>query len=167
MTSMFKYIISTFILLSCASSPVTDSAAETGSKQRIIHDVSYRNKGSRSESRSGYLTIDGIILPDCFNMVLVDDKAYVFFQRSLRWGNDGYFPSEDEKYSPLRKIDKMMTDSDIARGWCNSEGIMKNMPNGWIFVKWESGSALVLPSKISVLIAEKKIKPLPRLIIGR
>lgn len=165
---MFKYIIITFILLSCASSPVTDSAAETDSKLRIAHDVSYRNKGSRSESRSGYLTIDGIILPDCFNMVLVDDKSYVFFQRSLRWGNDGYFPAEDDKkYSSVRKIDKSMSDSDIARGWCNSEGIMKNMPNRWIFVKWESGSALVLPSKITALIAEKKIKPLPRLILLR
>ncbi|MBP7344697.1 MAG: hypothetical protein KA982_08230 [Clostridia bacterium] len=164
---MLKYFIITFLLLSCSSAPVINSAPVTDGKIRISHDVSYRNKGSRSESRSGYLTIDGIILPDCFTLVVVDGKSYMFLQRKQRWGNDGYFPSEDKKYSPVRKIDKSMTDSDIARGWCNSEGIMKNMPNGWIFVKWENGSAVVMPSKIPVLIAEKKIKPLPRFILGR
>jgi len=164
MISMLKYFIITFLLLSCSSAPVINSAPVTDGKIRISHDVSYRNKGSRSESRSGYLTIDGIILPDCFTLVVVDGKSYMFLQRKQRWGNDGYFPEEDQKKYNAVNSNELISDSDIKRGWLYADRIMKNMPNGWIFVKWESGSAVVMPSKISEMINEKKIKTLPRFI---
>ena len=163
MISMLKYFIITLLLLSCSSTPVINSAPVTDGKIRISHDVSYRNKGSRSESRSGYLTIEGISLPDCFSLVIVDGKSYVFLQRKQRWGRDGYFPEEDQK-KYAEHSNEEISDSDLKRGWFNADGIMKNIPNGWIFVEWESGSAVVMPSKISEMINEKKLKTLPRFI---
>ncbi len=142
----------------------TSASAKNGSgKLSVIHEIKYSNKGSRSEGRSGYLKINGVLLPDCFTKVVADGKIYSFRTKSLMWGNDGYFPDETSSlklvYPP---VNKYISDADISIGWSEVEGHYLNIPEQWIFVKWNIGSAVVSPDKIDALVEAKSLIPIPR-----
>ena len=129
----------------------------------VIHEIKYSNKGTRSEGRSGYLKINGALIPDCFSRVVADGRVYSFRTKSVMWGNDGYFPVEgasaESVYPP---VDKSISDADIARGWSEVTGRYKDVPAGWIFVQWQGGSAAVSPDKIDAMVREMSLNRIPR-----
>jgi hypothetical protein len=139
-----------FLILSVYLSGCTFTSAKTSSsKLTVIHEIKYTNKGSRSEGRSGYLKINDIVIPDCFTLVVADDKVYYFITKNTLWGDDGYFPVADksaESFYP--SVNKRISESDLSRGWSEIEGHYTNVPSFWIFVKWYNGSAAVDPEKM-------------------
>lgn len=164
---MKKYII--ILILSAAASlfsSCTSPAAKTGQdgiKVAVSHEIKYSNKGSRSEGRSGYLKINSIVVPDCFAAIVAEGKLYTFSSKNMAWGDDGYFPLEDGSVeSVYPSVNKKISDSDLARGWSEVAGKCQNVPSNWIFVKWNNGSAAVLPDKIDLLIKTKSIGTIPR-----
>jgi len=132
-------------------------------KPAVTHDIKISNKGTRSEGRSGYLKINGVSLPDCFNAVAADGRVYTFKTRGTAWGDDGYFPEDDltvEYVYP--STDKKLSDADLAAGWSEVSEHYSNVPAGWIFVKWQNGSAAVSPDRIDQLVKEKSIRQIRR-----
>jgi len=164
---MKKYVVILFLFaVSSVVSSCTSASAklsEDGIKIIINHEVKYSNKGTRSEGRSGYLKINGVAVPDCFNIIVADGKVYTFSFRNTMWGDDGYFPAEHQSPDMAYPyVNKKISDSDIARGWSEVTGRYLNVPAHWIFVKWETGSAALLPDKIDILVKTKSLKTLSR-----
>lgn len=139
------------------------SAKTSSSKLSVIHEIRYTNKGTRSEGRSGYLKINDIVIPDCFTLVVAENRVYYFITKNTLWGDDGYFPVADksaESFYPA--VSKNITDSDLARGWSEVERRYLNIPAHWIFVKWYNGSAAVAPERIDEFIKSKSLNLIPR-----
>jgi hypothetical protein len=159
--AILYYIITALCIAGCSSVSAVNSP-ETA-KTAVIHEIKYSNKGSRSEGRSGYLKINGIVLPDCFTAVVVNKKVYTFKTKNTTWGDDGYFPLDGETpESVYPVIDKKINDTDLVKGWCEVSGRYSNVPDNWIFVKWGNGSAVLSPSKISELVKAKSLTMLSR-----
>lgn len=132
-------------------------------KPVVTLDIKISAKGTKSEGSSCYLKINGILLPDCFFTVVADAKVYTFKTKSTIWGEDGYIPDNNlipESVYPF--AEKKISDADIAAGWCEVSEHYLNVPDGWIFVKWEGGSAAVSPDKIDQLIKAKSIRQIQR-----
>jgi len=162
MKKLSVYLI--LLIISINLTGCTFASAKTGSsKLSVIHEIKYSNKGTRSEGRSGYLKINNIVIPDCFTLVIVEDKIFSFKTKNTLWGDDGYFPVADksaESFYPA--IKKSISDSDLARGWSEVEGRYQNIPSHWIFVKWHNGSAAVAPEKIDEFVKSKSLSHIPR-----
>lgn len=158
--------ILSLLLIPAIFSGCTSSSAKAGqevSKISVIHEIKYSNKGSRSEGRSGYLKINGIVVPDCFTVIVADGKLYTFNSKNTAWGDDGYFPLEDGSVkSVYPSVNKIISDSDLSRGWSDAVGKCQNVPPAWIFVKWNNGSAAVSPDKLDLLVKTKSIGTIPR-----
>lgn len=152
-----------FIMPVYISSCSIVSVINPSGKLSVIHEIKYTNKETRSEGRSGYLKINNIVIPDCFSLVIVEDKIYSFKTKKTLWGDDGYFPVADkssESFYPA--VSKNISDSDLARGWIEVEGRYLNIPVNWIFVKWYNGSAAVAPEKIDEFVKSKSFSRIPR-----
>jgi hypothetical protein len=151
-----------FILSACG---IITAMGKTSANKKItvVHEVKYTKKGTRSEGKSGYLIIDNVILPDCFIKIVADRKVFEFKTKNNTWGSDGYFPSENEQADVIYSVQAgTISDVDISKGWSEVSGRRSNVPDGWIFVQWENGSAAVAPDKISELINKKSIKQIQR-----
>mgnify|MGYP001171561092 FL=1 len=162
MKKLFVYII-LFIISMHLTGCTLATAKTSSSKLSVTHEVKYTNKGTRSEGRSGYLKINDIVIPDCFTLVVADNKAYYFITKNTLWGDDGYFPVADkpaEFFYPA--VNKSISDSDLARCWIEVEGRYLNIPANWIFVKWYNGSAAVSPEKIDEFVKSKSFSRIPR-----
>ena len=145
-------------LLSCGSAEVRNE--EAPKKLQVAHSVTYGHKGTKSESRSGSLSVNGEVLPDVFTAIEADGKLYTFRTRTQLWGSDGYFPAEDSAAAfPSGKASAGK--EELARGWYEPAR-SGDLPSGWILVKWEGGSAAVSSAKIKDFIAAKLLKPIPR-----
>ncbi len=126
-------------------------------------DIKITAKGTKSEGRSSYMSINGIPVPDCFNMVIADGRVYTFITKRYLWGDDGYFQDTDVKMeSVYPPAGKRIGDADIESGWSEISERYLNVPEGWVFVKWDGGSAAVSPEKISLLVETKKISRIQR-----
>ncbi len=140
----------------------TTASAKSGSAV-VKHEIKYSNKGSRSEGRSGYLIINDVSLPDCFIKVAAEGKVYSFKTKNTTWGNDGYFPAEDESVeSVFPEVNKKISDNDLLQGWSEVSGRSANLPVNWILVKWSNGSAAISPDKIDVFLKAKTLNIIPR-----
>ena len=144
-------------LLSCGSAEVRNE--EAPKKLQVVHSVTYGHKGTKSESRSGSLSVNGEVLPDVFTAVEADGELYAFRTRTQVWGIDGYFPAEDGAAFPAGKASPGK--DELSRGWYEPAW-SGGLPSGWILVKWTGGSAAVNPAKIKDFIAAKSLKPVPR-----
>lgn len=152
------------VMLSLYLTGCTLATAKTSSsKLSVAHEIKYTNKGTRSEGRSGYLKINDIVIPDCFTLIVADNRVYYFITKNTLWGDDGYFPVADrpaESFYPA--VSKNISDSDLARGWIEVEGRYLNIPAHWIFVKWYNGSAAVSPERIEEFVKLKSFSRIPR-----
>jgi len=129
----------------------------------VEHYVKYSNKGTRSEARSGYLKVNGFIVPDNFVTVVAGGNIYHFYMRKYMWGNDGYFPDKNSDAAALcPAIERILSSEELARGWAIVDGWPINTPSQWIYVIWKNGSAVVAPEKIDEFIKRNNIVPLPR-----
>lgn len=135
-------------------------------KPHIEHWIKYSNKGTRSEARSGYLKVDGYVVPDNFMTVIVDGKTYNFYMRKYIWGNDGYFPDNDADIQALcPHLQEALTNEQIIQGWAMVKGRPFNTPDNWIYVIWKDGTAVVSPEKLNEFVEKNRIPPLPRRLI--
>lgn len=156
------YKIIFLIIISVILSGCATLFSKSG-KSILNHEIKYSKKGSKSERRSGYLKAESMLIPDCFNTVVDGSRVYIFKSKNTTWGDDGYFPAEDESAEKVYpSVNKNIDDSDLSRGWSEVTGRCLNVPEGWIFVKWNGGSAVVTPGKIDELVKVKDIKLLPR-----
>jgi len=160
---MKKILAILSILAACAVITGCATASAKSGSVVVKHEIKYSNKGTRSEGRSGYLIINGITLPDCFSKVAAEGKIYSFKTKSTTWGDDGYFPVEGKSIeSVFPAINKKLSDTDLLNGWSEVIGSYLNVPANWIFVKWETGSAVLSPDKVDELVKIKSLKLIPR-----
>ncbi|HNX60228.1 MAG TPA: hypothetical protein PKK43_14095 [Spirochaetota bacterium] len=129
----------------------------------VVNSVTYRHKGTRSESRSGSLTIDGIKIPDTFTYVLCDGKMFRFYQRTQRWGKDGYFPSDEPVSSVFPDATSNPDAASADKGWRDVKGRSDSVPAHWIYVRWDGGMVAVEVSHIGEFVKTRNIKPISRM----
>jgi len=160
---MKKIINILSIVLVCAAITGCATASAKSGSAVVKHDIKYSNQGTKSEGRSGYLTVNNIVVPDCFNKVAADGKVYTFKTKNTTWGNDGYFPSDGESVeSVFPVVNKKISDADLQQGWSEVSGQYSNVPVQWIYVKWSGGSAALSPDKIDAFVKAKSLKVIPR-----
>lgn len=137
---------------SCVTSPM------------VSEQVTYTNKGSKSEGRSWNLIVDGTKLPDCFSAILVNGKLYLFKTKKWLWGDDGYVLTDAsinaDLYFPT--IEREISKDELAQGWADVKGRFDKKPAGWFFVKWYGGMAALSTDKIETFVREKSLKTIPR-----
>jgi hypothetical protein len=154
----FTLLVMPFFLLFCQSHSMGKTNAPA-----VEHYIKYSNKGSKSEARSGYLKVNGFIVPDNFLTVVAGGEVYHFYMRKYMWGNDGYFPDKDSKVEQVcPATDLLLSDDDLARGWTIVKGRPSNAPLKWIYVIWKNGSAVVAPERLEDFVLKNNIPSLPR-----
>jgi hypothetical protein len=130
--------------------------------QKIEHKVDYSHKGTRSEARHGYLSVNGENLPDVFTLVRSGDIAYKFYQRSNMWGADGYFPLEKSVKSGIKGSVKEIESAALKQGWYLGKELLKGTPSDWLYTEWKGGSAYVSPDTIKKMTQTLKLKTILR-----
>ncbi|RPJ08064.1 MAG: hypothetical protein EHM28_05330 [Spirochaetaceae bacterium] len=146
------FYIMTFLVLSC----LTGEQAELD----IEHKVRIDQEGTRSESRHGYLIINGKALPDNFSVVAYDGVKYIFSQRQNMWGDDGYFPLQ--KALAFEPATQVFRNEDLALGWYEGSKVKKGTPVNWLYVEWSGGACFVSIDRIEDLIVQYKIPAIRR-----
>jgi hypothetical protein len=146
-------ILATLLLLHFAA------AACTG-RISVRHDVTYTNKGTRSEAQHGHLFINEIRVPDYYSRVLADGKSFIFLQRQHRWGDDGYFQEEEAK-NPGRS-ETPVSNEQKEQGWYTGTLRLAKTPCSWLYLEWEGGSAFAAPEALSRLAEAEKLPLLLR-----
>jgi hypothetical protein len=134
-----------------------------GNRCILRSTVSYSNKGTRSESRHGYLFLNGKEIPDVYRLVICNDRAFKFFQRRHMWGRDGYFPVKTEGGEIVKDGSHAGTEA-IRREYYRGNVRYENTPEDWIFVRWDGGAAFVSPERIADLDGVLKLRAIPRVI---
>jgi hypothetical protein len=153
-------LIAVFLSLITAS-----FACETQGKRCVLRStVSYSNKGTRSESRHGYLFLNGKKIPDVYRLVICNDRAFKFFQRRHMWGRDGYFPVKTGVDDEIVKGSTDTGSDAIERGYYRGNVRYENTPESWIFIKWDGGKAFVSPERIADLDGVLRLRAIPRVI---
>jgi hypothetical protein len=161
-------ILYLFAFLICITGCNSASAKNTvtDKKKEVTHEIKYNNKGTKSEGRSGFLKINGYLIPDTFLFIVVDGNLFKFYQKRNTWGDDGYFPSENEMIESIYpSVNKNINIDDLTKGWSEVSGRYLNVPSHWIFVKWDNGSAVISPEKIDDFIKIKSLKIISRNIM--
>lgn len=152
----------TAYLSACQGSQIKTQDAK---KNDVAHEVTYTHKGTRSEGKSGYLTVDGIKIPDTFSYLLCGGELFKFHQKFQAWGIDGYFPTQESAASVFPS-GSAPDAAAFAAGWADVSGTSRAIPANWIYVKWNNGMAAVSPAKIEDFVKEKKLERLQRRIIS-
>lgn len=162
-------VFGVLLVLSCASAqPALTPQKEVGvvgSDALLEHSVLYQKKGTRSESRSGYLRAGGIRVPDCFEIVSDGVVTYRFYSRKTPWGNDGYFP--DKSAARPARGDFRVGDAMLKRGWTDDERFAEDIPAGWLLVRSGAVTGWVNLSKLEGFIAAKGLKQMSRMEMFR
>jgi hypothetical protein len=126
----------------------------------MYHRISYSAKGSRSEARHGYIEIEGYTVPDVFEEIVYRGVGIGFRTRSHLWGDDGYWP--DACVSLPEEKGPSLTAEDRERGWIVTDMTPGDLPEEWVFVKWEGGSAFVAAEALKDLVDEMQLPILER-----
>ena len=154
--------VSLFVLALLVS--LTDCTGGTTVHNNIIHhNVTYSQRGTRSEAIHGDLYIYGEKIPDVFYLVIYKDTGYEFYQRYHLWGRDGYLPVKYLLKKEYTLINVPVTEQQIRKGYYRGVQKLSNTPENWLFVRWEGGSAFVDPRSIYELIRDFDLRPIPRI----
>lgn len=144
MKKAMALVLAVILLSGCTTPP------GNGETLSLLHKVRVEREGTRSESRHGYLIINGQALPDNFYAVQYQGRLYRFSQRNNLWGDDGYFPvPEPIVFQPTAEA---FGDQDLARGWYDGEKLKVKTPADWLFVEWRGGRAFVAHNRIAEMI---------------
>jgi hypothetical protein len=154
-------LICLFLIIACASSEKRKNTNNQFIFQKIEHNITYSQKGTRSEAKHGHLFINGKELPDVFYMLRSGETAYKFYQRENIWGWDGYFKLEDELI-PIKKSPEKITKEDLAKGWYTGKEKLEGTPGNWVYLEWGNGSGFSSLEAIEDLISILNIKKIPR-----
>jgi hypothetical protein len=132
--------------------------------QKIEHKIEYSHKGTRSEAKHGYLSVNSENLPDVFTLVRSGDSVYKFYQRSNMWGMDGYFPVKEKESdkSIIKESDKQIKSTTLKQGWYLGKELLKGTPLEWLYTEWKGGSAYVSPDSVKKMTQTLKLKTIPR-----
>ena len=126
----------------------------------IVQKITYSNKGSRSEARHGYLLYKGKSIPDVFNKIIYKSNVYIFFQRIEMWGDDGYFPYNEE--IKIKDSNDNISKEQLEKGWYLGKDRLQGTPENWIYVEWEDKSAFLSLDKINPFTREFEMETIDR-----
>ncbi len=159
--SILKHLILMIMFCSAGCESSNQRTSNCSNTLNVNHSVIYSRKGTRSESRTGNLKINGIEIPRNFTMVIAKGKVYHFKPKTTLWGNNGYWPSaEIDVKSRTNSSGIFLSEKDLKRGWSEGSIVYTDTPCGWIYVEWEHGKAMVSIHKINKLIKTRNIKSL-------
>jgi len=126
----------------------------------LEHRTDYSRKGTRSESRHGYLLVNGKAVPDVFSFVQQGDQAWEFFTRKHLWGDDGYHPTHIRITN--NQAARPCTDEVLTRGWYPGPDRLRETPHDWLFVRWSTNTAWIAPVALSAWVETHKPRTLTR-----
>ncbi len=126
----------------------------------LEHRMDYSRKGTRSESRHGFLLVNGQAIPDVFSFVQQGDQAWEFFSRRHLWGDDGYHATH-VRVTNLHASEPC-TSRIMDRGWYPGSDRLDGTPGDWLFVRWGTNTAWIAPTGISALVTAKTPPKLKR-----
>ena len=127
---------------------------------KIEHTITYAAKGTRSEAQQGHLSLDGVKVPNTFEMILIGDKVFCFQQRVHYWGSYGYWPCDPA--IPPMMIENKLTPAELKQGWRVGENMPEEMPQDWVYVQWHDGSAWAAANALDKLAESLKLLELKR-----
>jgi hypothetical protein len=145
-----------FALLVLLISAITACVGAVTLEQR----TEYSRKGTRSESRHGFLYASGQAVPECFEFVQQGSQAWEFFSRKNLWGDDGYHASHKRVTNEIST--KSISDAVQNRGWYAGSVMLKDTPKDWLFVRWGTNTSWIAPSALSDWAAAHKAPTLIR-----
>ena len=123
----------------------------------LKHDIKYSSKGTRSESRHGYLILsNGNRVPECFDYISNGSRAYKYIKKVRPWGDSGYVEADNVK--------KILTGNDVIseeilkRGWYKSDFKYSSTPVNWLYGETSAGNYFFDSSKVRNLIESENIK---------
>jgi hypothetical protein len=119
----------------------------------VKHSVTYHKKGSRSESRTGILTINNYPLPTVFDYVQCEGTVYKNHIRKTRFGTHGYFPVDERLEIDVDST--MISEKNLNNGFYISQKKLSGTPKDWIYVQWGNNSAFIAPSEIENVMSMK------------
>ncbi len=126
----------------------------------MSHWVTYSAKGTRSEARHGFIEIEGYTVPDVFTSLVYRGTGVTFSTRSYHWGNDGYWP--DATAAMPGEEGPALSEKDKETGWKIAEKRPSGLPEDWVYVKWNDGSAFVAPDRLEDFVKKMKLPLIPR-----
>ncbi len=149
-----------FILAFAVSTMTGCYTVKAQTETVLEHRITYDAKGTRSESRHGYLYVDGNAVPDVFQLVYDGQKYYSFRTRSNMWGDDGYHVAYRDLEIP--RSDKSVTAQEFDRGWYLGKKKKSGTPKHWIYVEWNQESAFTAPSALTSMAEDLNLRPINR-----
>lgn len=129
---------------------------------KIVHEIVYSNKNTRSEARHGLLFVNGNEVPDAFTFVACGDQGYRFYSRIHIWGSDGYFPLMNEEVKGFTTSEKIVGDDVLEKGYYLGSVRYSNIPASWIYVHFVGGTAFVDPDHIMDMLIDLSVPRLYR-----
>lgn len=135
----------------CNSTNCADNSAA------LKHDIKYTSKGTRSESRHGYLILpDGNRLPECFEYISNGSRAYQYIKKVRKWGDSGYVEVKELKV--ISKSNNVVNEEILKQGWYKSDSKYTGIPDNWLYGETASGNYFFDYSKVRNLIESENIK---------
>lgn len=123
----------------------------------LKHDVKYSSKGTRSESRHGYLILpDSNRLPECFEYISNGSRAYQYIKKVRKWGDSGYVEVNELKV--ISESNNAVSEEALNQGWYKSNTKYTGTPDNWLYGETASGNYFFNYSKVRNLIESENIK---------
>ncbi|MDY6968599.1 MAG: hypothetical protein SVR08_08100 [Spirochaetota bacterium] len=159
--------VAIILLLLFLITAITDASdffsKEEASDVEIEHYITYSHRSTRSESRHGFIKINGKTVPSVFLLIKYRNLLYEFYQRTYLWGRDGYFPVNARQVNDVfKKSNKGISKKHLSKGWYLGNEYLKNTPSNWIYVQWRDGDAFVSSEKIDEMVKSLRLKAIPR-----
>lgn len=109
---------------------------------RLVIEVS--KKGSRSETKNGFIYFGKYKMPDKFTFVQSRESSFCFSYNTKRLYDVGYFSCDKVV---IRKNETVIDENEVLKGWYLGSTEKKGTPKCWIYIRWNGGSAFVNPDK--------------------
>ncbi len=155
---MKKIILLSMLLLTFISC----KALEVNSQEKeaiLKHEVTYTNKGTKSEGTVGKLKYKDKYIPTIFSYVTDSVNSYMFVINKTLWGQHQYFPMSERLYISISE--KEISVDELDKGFYLGNFKLKNTPNSWIKVSWAGESAFIDINRIFDVLKEKPFVDLP------
>lgn len=144
--------------------PLSASGKGDSRGAKVGYSITFSREGTRSEARHHHLLINGRPVPEVFQSLTVNGRYFVFMQRSMLWGDDGYVLVEKDPESGEENTEEL-TEEEKKVGWSVTEKRKKGTPSDWCRVETGDMVAYVDPGHLDDFAAFFRLKRLPREIL--
>ena len=141
---------------------ISCKALEVNSQEKeaiLKHEVTYTNKGTKSEGTVGKLKYNDKYIPTIFSYITDSVNSYIFVANKTLWGQHQYFPMSEKIY--ISVSEKEITKEELNKGFYLGNFKLINTPNSWIKVYWAGESAFIDINRIFDVLKEKPFVDLP------